>query len=120
MNCNDCGGFLPRGCECSPFGGRRTQPPVKLVEGPPREIGQGLDRFGEHLDRPAPVSGVTEGVPIPPELAARIAVALECGVLWTENTEAHSRMQRAVADFNEWRTRGVALGEAPSKENDRG
>jgi hypothetical protein len=22
MNCNDCGGFLPHGCDCSPFGGR--------------------------------------------------------------------------------------------------
>jgi hypothetical protein len=26
MNCNDCGGFLPRGCECSPFGGRVSRP----------------------------------------------------------------------------------------------
>jgi hypothetical protein len=23
MNCNDCGGFLPGGCECSPFVGRK-------------------------------------------------------------------------------------------------
>jgi hypothetical protein len=24
MNCNDCSGFLPRGCTCDPFGGRRS------------------------------------------------------------------------------------------------
>lgn len=25
MNCNDCGGSLPGGCDCSPFGGRRSR-----------------------------------------------------------------------------------------------
>lgn len=28
------------------------QPPVRLVEGGPREIGQALDKYGEHKDRP--------------------------------------------------------------------
>jgi hypothetical protein len=53
-------------------------------------------------------SGVPPAAPMPEELANRIAVALECGVLWTKDAEAHPRMEAALADFNAWRTAGVA------------
>lgn len=33
MFCNDCGGILPRGCECSPFGGRLRREPTKVEPG---------------------------------------------------------------------------------------
>lgn len=46
-------------------------------------------------------------VEMPLKLADQIASALESGVLWTEKSEAHPRMQRALADFNAWRANGV-------------
>ena len=36
MNCNDCGGFLPR-CDCSPFGGRSTPRYVRSSEAEPNQ-----------------------------------------------------------------------------------
>jgi hypothetical protein len=57
------------------------------------------------------VAAVEATSTMPSDLAQRIAVALECGVLWTEGAEAHPRMQAALADFNAWRTAGVPATE---------
>ena len=48
------------------------------------------------------LAGVAPTPAMPAALAQQIAAALQCGVLWTEKTEAHSRMQQALADFNAW------------------
>jgi hypothetical protein len=52
----------------------------------------------------------TLSAPMPQKLADQIAAALECGVLWARSSEGHPRMQRALDDFNEWRTAGVTEG----------
>jgi hypothetical protein len=44
---------------------------------------------------------------MPKDLADRIAIALECGILWCHGSEAHERMVSTFAAFNVWRTAGV-------------
>jgi hypothetical protein len=74
------------------------QPPVHSV--PAHEA-----RPNEHCDSASPLPAHQVGgepQAMPEDLAKRIAIALDCGVLWTERSEAHPRMKRALADFLAW------------------
>lgn len=55
--------------------------------------------------------------PMPADLAQRIAIALDCGILWTKDTEAQPRMQKVLEEFIEWRNAGVDSPEGKSNAN---
>lgn len=69
MNCNDCGGFLPRGCECSPFGGRKTRADDEAFQQHQRDRIAEAQRHDAEQAKPKLTDGVA-AVPSPfPDIA---------------------------------------------------